>query len=123
MGEDQRETRTATKRPRLVGVPVELLAQPRSGDTMTDRWWAVQDGLAIFYQAPGSKGWTPQCNADRRVTEHLVGRPTLYPDAEAQHIPVAFLGPWDYEYGHRLTPDLFDAAVDVSGRTGQPNAS
>lgn len=98
-------------RGKLIGIPVETLAQPREGDTVVDRWWAVQDGCAIFYQGTGSKGWVPQCNRNQHITESLVGRPTLYPDADAHYIPVAFLGRWDENWGHMLSPDLLAAAI------------
>jgi len=86
---------------RLIGVPLEQLTTPRDGDTYTDRWWIVLAAAAVFYQRAGSRGWTPQCNKDRRLIDRFI-RDAMYPDATAVHLPAAYLGQWDEECGHLL---------------------
>jgi hypothetical protein len=47
-------------------------SDPPSGycKVVRDRWWIVdQDGNPIVY----GKHKSPQCNSDRRITEHLAG--------------------------------------------------
>lgn len=73
-------------------VPLDELTTPKSGRVIVDGWWAVhpQRG-AIFY------GPSPQYNTDKRVTEKL--QPELYPWAEIQLIPLAFMH--DHDRRHR----------------------
>lgn len=105
--------------PKVIGVPLDLLEEPRGGECIEGSWWAVMDGKALFYQGNGSKGWTPQCNADERVTKHLINRPSLYPGSEAVYIEFAFLGRnWDEHWGHMLSPDLVEAATEIPRPVG-----
>lgn len=51
-------------------VDLEVLATPREGDTTLDRWWLCHpEHGAAFFRRPGSRGWSPQCNKDRRLPE------------------------------------------------------
>lgn len=86
--------------PELLAVPVDVLATPREGDTYVDRWWIMRPDGVLFWRRRGHRGWSPQCNRDRRAVEHI--RNGLYPDAELVHLPIAYLGRWDEDYGHTL---------------------
>ena len=85
---------------RILAVPIDALTTPRDGDTYTNRYWAVAPSGALFYQSAGNRGWSPQCNANRAAVHQLIER--LYPDANSLHIPIAYLGRWDQEWGHTL---------------------
>jgi hypothetical protein len=84
---------------RLLAVPLDELATPRDGEVLTDRWWVVRDGGALFHQHYGH-GWSPQCNSDRRVTEMIQAK--LYPDDEIMQVPAAYVGHPDEEWGITL---------------------
>jgi hypothetical protein len=94
---------------RILAVPLDALTTPCNGDTMTDRYWVVRDGCVLFWQGYGNKrGWSAQCNHDERITEKVLAK--LYPGASIEFVPVAYVGPWDEDYGHVLTRGLLDAA-------------
>lgn len=101
--------------PRVLAVPVEVLASPRDGEVLTNRWWVVRDGKALFWQALAMRGWAPQCNSDQRLPERLIER--LYPDATSLLIPVAFVGPWDEARGYTLTEEILAAGEISNGST------
>lgn len=108
---------------RTIGIPVDLLAQPRDGEAMIGRWWVTRQDrtLAVFWQGGGSRGWTPQCNRDVRLAEHFLPRYSGGFDNETGEpindpalpllIPVAFLGPWNEHDGYLLTTELRDHMV------------
>lgn len=93
---------------RIIAVPVETLAAPRDGEALTNRWWVVRDGKALFWRYGKGSGWSPQCNHNQRVTDRLVER--LYPDAASLFVPVAFVGPWNAMRGYTLTPEILEAS-------------
>lgn len=93
----------------VLAVPIGALSTPRDGSVMTDRWWVVRDGRALFWRGKGMRGWSPQCNHDRRLPEQLVRK--LHPGATVEFIHAAFVGHWDDEVGHKLTPDLIAEAL------------
>lgn len=85
---------------RYITVPVDVIATPREGDTLLDRWWCHIPGRGlIFWQGRGLRGWTPQCNRDRRLPDRLSAR---YQGAESIHVPIAYLGSWNDDCGHTL---------------------
>jgi len=69
--------------PRFSFVPICAATEPRSGRAYADYWWAVHPtrGLIVC-------DYAPQCNADRRVGEHVAAG--LYPWAEIRQIPLVF---------------------------------
>lgn len=85
---------------RFVGIPWEVLVTPRDGEVYTNRWWLVENGKCLFWQGATSRGFSPQCNANRaffdRDTVANTGLEVLY-------LPVAYLGHWDEEYGITLS--------------------
>lgn len=92
MGADRSEK--GLLRGRVLAVPVDVLSTPRDGEVMTDRWWAVRDGRALFWQGRGNRrGWSPQCNHDRRIADSLVE--SIHQGASAEFIPIAYVGRWD----------------------------
>lgn len=86
---------------KLIAVPIEVLAQPREGDTLIDRWWVSTPEGVLFYQHPTNRGWTPQCNRMERATRLI--QENVYPEADITFVPVAYLGAWDLDWGHLLT--------------------
>lgn len=84
-------------------VPLDVLATPRDGETLTDRWWLVHpEKGAAFYKAPGRRsGYSPQCNHDRRIGGTIGPRCGF--DAEIVFIPCAFVGRHDPEWGYLLS--------------------
>lgn len=85
---------------RYITVPRKIIATPRDGDTLLARWWChiAGEGL-IFWQGQGMRGWTPQCNENRKLPERLAEN---YPGAEVVYIPAAYLGGWNDDCGHTL---------------------
>jgi hypothetical protein len=100
--------------PRSIGIPLSILKEPRDGEAMTDRWWVVIDGCALLWQRAGSRGWSPQCNKDRRLGESLIE--SLYPGATVEFVPCAYVGRWDENWGHVLTADLIERSVEITIR-------
>lgn len=81
-------------------VPLDALVTPRSGDTFTDRWWAITDDeQVIFWRGRGMRGWSPQCNPHEFAARSLVRR--LW-RSDIAFVPVAFLGHWDEDCGHTM---------------------
>lgn len=93
----------------VLAVPIEALSTPRDGDVLTNRWWVVRDGRALFYRGQRMRGWAPQCNSDRRLPEQLTER--LHPEATVEFVPIAYLGHWNDDRGHVLTPALIAEAA------------
>lgn len=89
-------------RGRLSFIPVELLATPRDGETMVDRWWVCHpEHGTIWHQHSTRMGWSPQCNLNEHAARTIGAK--LYNGADYIHIPIAYPGRWDEEWG--LRPD------------------
>ena len=90
----------------FITVPLDVIETPRDGEVYADRYWVHMPGEGVLFWngASGKGGWSPQCNSDRRLPEKLLGRYLLgrYPGAEVVHVPAAYLGHWDEEWGFRL---------------------
>lgn len=85
---------------RYITIPLDIIEMPRSGEVYADRFWVHMPGAGVlFWRGPQMRGWSPQCNGDRRIPEKLLGR---YPGAEVIHVPAAHLGHWDEEWGFTL---------------------
>ena len=101
---------------RLIGIPVDLLTEPRNGECLADRYWMIRDGRALFFQSASQRyGWLPQCNRDERTAKYL--RDKLYPDS-GTHVEwheAFFTGvQWDPEWGTLLCGKLMDAAKEFT---------
>lgn len=72
---------------KLTFVPVIELEKPKKeGEYIADSWWIVHpERGAVFVSG------YPQCNTQRRVAEII--QPKMYPWAEIQLIPIAYLPP------------------------------
>lgn len=45
-------------------VPIDVLATPRDGECLTERWWVTTAEGALIHQRLTSRGWSPQCNSN-----------------------------------------------------------
>lgn len=104
--------RSRTKGGKYVAIDLDLLTTPRNGEVLVDRWWLVSPLGALFWRRKGSRGWSPQCNSDHRAVEHFMRSHDDSEHLEAVHVPVAYLGPWNEEWGYTcpwLTEDVAGA--------------
>lgn len=70
---------------KLSFVSLEELTTPASGTVLVNHYWSVHPTKGvIFYMR-----YSPQCNSDERITNKL--QPKLYPWAEVQLIPTAYI--------------------------------
>lgn len=98
----------------LIGIPLEVLTEPRDGQALVARWWAVARGdLALFYRHRGMRGWSPQCNTHLAVATRVVS--DLYDDSKAIFVGSAFVGNWDEDRGYILTKHLVQLSVPLNG--------
>ena len=80
-------------------VPLEDLTRPRDGAVLCDRWWLVKDGRALLWRGKGMRGYSPQCNSDKRAADLFAKR---HPEASVQFVPVAYMGHEDEEWGWQM---------------------
>lgn len=79
-------------------LPIEVATSPRDGEVMTDRYWVVDDdGLYWHALTEKSRGWSPQCNSDERITVKVLSK--MYPDARVEFIPDVYVGHSSEEWG------------------------
>ncbi len=80
---------------RLIHAPIDGMATPRDGDVMLNKYWCVHPEKGIAFWDRGGRGsfdrerLSPQCNADRRVSDILVG---IHEGHVVQQIPAVYLG-------------------------------
>ncbi len=87
---------------RYITVPLDVIETPRNGEAYADRYWVHMPGAGVLFwnrYGTGKGGFSPQCNGDRRIPEKLLSR---YPGAEIVHVPVAYMGRWEEEWGFTL---------------------
>lgn len=83
---------------RYIAVDRDVLTTPRDGEVAADRWWIVDDdGRPLVWKRNGSRGYSPQCNRDRRVVDRMT-----HDGHRAEFIEVAYLGPWDEHWGYTM---------------------
>lgn len=97
----------------VLPIPLDVLSTPRDGVVLTDRWWVVQDGCALFWKGSRRRrGWSPQCNHDRRLPDSLTAR---YPGSTVEFVPAAYVGREDEEWGYLLTSVILASASAEGG--------
>ena len=74
------------------GVSIEELKTPKNGYIcLTNRWWLVSNGEALFYE-----GGYPQCSLEQKVAEYL-SDPVKHPDlpnrVTIEFVSVAYVRP------------------------------
>jgi len=98
-------------------VSIDKATAPRDGMVLTDRWWIVHPDHGIaFYQPYPRRGWSAQCNADRRLPYSLVDSYPAHFGLTVRHIPAVFVGSWDEERGY--TPEI-ETAIPLAEGVGE----
>jgi len=92
------------RRGRLGFVSIDKATSPRDGMVLTDRWWIVHPDHGVAFYQPYGRGWSAQCNTDRRLPDSLVDSYPAHLGLTVRHLPAVFVGRWDDEYGY--TPDI-----------------
>lgn len=101
-------------------IPVDFEPTGLSYAVMAKRWWVFhpEQGMAWHRRTAKARYWTPQCNADKRVAEHL--RDKLYPGLEVRYVEHAFVQEWDEEHGTQPYTNALRLAAFVAEGPARP---